>query len=214
MNVKATSSAPSRLLKTGVVLFLLLMGLLTLINPPYPHEMYLQHSGTVLLLAILIIDIKKNYLYLSSFLGIAAMTGIHIFAARWLYTYVPYNEWFKELFNFDFQAYFGFKRNHFDRFVHFLFGIFVWPFLIQVLGSWRNLKRIQVILIAWLMIQTSAMIYELFEWSLTLVLSTEAADNYNGQQGDWWDSQKDMSLSLLSSTIMGLISLFRKKHKP
>lgn len=184
---------------------------LTMINPPYPHEMYLQHIGTALLLGILLVDIRFNYLNRAAFFGIAAMIGFHVLASRWLYTYVPYNDWFKTLFHFDFNETFGFHRNHYDRFVHFINGFLLYPFLFQVLGKWKNLTRAQTILLAWLLIQTAAMIYELFEWTLTLVLSTEAADNYNGQQGDWWDSQKDMALSLLSSSLMAIIYLFSKK---
>lgn len=59
-------------------------------------------------------------------------------------------------------------------------------------------------MIAWLLVQTGSMIYELFEWLLTIVMTTEAANNYNGQQGDMWDAQKDMALALLGSTITAI----------
>ena len=52
------------------------------------------------------------------------------------------------------------------------------------------------------MIQTGSMVYELFEWLLTVVMTSEEADYYNGQQGDIWDAQKDMALAMLGSTIM------------
>ena len=65
---------------------------------------------------------------------------------------------------------------------------------------------------AWLMIQTGSMIYELFEWLLTIIVSSEAANNYNGQQGDMWDAQKDMALAFVGSTISALFALaFKKK---
>lgn len=56
------------------------------------------------------------------------------------------------------------------------------------------------------------MIYELFEWLLTIIVSSEAANNYNGQQGDMWDAQKDMALAFVGSTISALLALaFKKK---
>ena len=58
---------------------------------------------------------------------------------------------------------------------------------------------------AWLIIQTGSMIYELFEWLLTI------ADNYNGQQGDIWDAQKDMVLAMLGSTVMAAFYLCKNK---
>ena len=66
---------------------------------------------------------------------------------------------------------------------------------------------------AWLMIQTGSMIYELFEWLLTIVMSSDAADSYNGQQGDMWDAQKDMALALLGATAMLLLYMLRSVRK-
>ena len=66
---------------------------------------------------------------------------------------------------------------------------------------------------AWLMIQTGSMIYELFEWLLTIVMSSDAADSYNGQQGDMWDAQKDMALALLGSTTMLLFYMLHSVRK-
>ena len=62
---------------------------------------------------------------------------------------------------------------------------------------------------AWLLIQTGSMIYELFEWLLTIVMTAEEADYYNGQQGDMWDAQKDMALALVGSTGMFLVYAVR-----
>lgn len=44
-------------------------------------------------------------------------------------------------------------------------------------------------------------LYEMFEWTLTIGLSPEAADRYNGQQGDMFDAPKDMALALLGSLV-------------
>ena len=69
---------------------------------------------------------------------------------------------------------------------------------------------------AWLIIQTGSMVYELFEWLLTIVLSPEHADNYNGQQGDIWDAQKDMVLAMMGSTLMAVYyfvkNMFRQEE--
>ena len=49
-----------------------------------------------------------------------------------------------------------------------------------------------------------SMAYEIFEWLLTVFLSPEDADSYNGQQGDMWDAQKDMALALVGSTLSAI----------
>ena len=64
---------------------------------------------------------------------------------------------------------------------------------------------------AWLFVQTGSMIYELFEWLLTVVMTSEEADYYNGQQGDIWDAQKDMALAMLGSSVMALLYIVGKR---
>ena len=47
-------------------------------------------------------------------------------------------------------------------------------------------------MISWTILQTFSMVYELFEWGLTLVMTANVAENYNGQQGEIKDAHKDM----------------------
>ena len=44
-------------------------------------------------------------------------------------------------------------------------------------------------------------LYEIFEWLLTIGMNAEAADQYNGQQGDMFDAPKDMAMALLGSLV-------------
>ncbi|MGC4006400.1 MAG: DUF2238 domain-containing protein [Pirellulales bacterium] len=57
-----------------------------------------------------------------------------------------------------------------------------------------------------------SMLYELFEWVLTLVLASPDADAYNGQQGDAWDAQKDMALALVGA-VVALCVLFVTRRR-
>ena len=66
------------------------------------------------------------------------------------------------------------------------------------------------VMVAWLIVQAGSLIYELFEWALTLVLSPEDAEGYNGQQGDMFDAQKDMALAMLGSTLAAIPYLLRR----
>ena len=43
--------------------------------------------------------------------------------------------------------------------------------------------------------------YEIFEWLLTMIVSPQDAEAYTGQQGDYWDAQKDMALALGGAVI-------------
>lgn len=173
--------------------------------------MFLQHAATVIILGLLWYDTRKNFLSYPAFLGIGLFVLLHIIGARYVYSFVPYNEWSKNVFGWDLDAYFGFQRNHYDRLVHFLFGILVFPFLFELFARKFRLSAGMAILLTWLGIQTFSMVYELFEWLLTLLLSSQEAENYNGQQGDMWDAHKDMALAMLGSSLAALYYAFRKK---
>ena len=187
------------------VILLLIITAVTCIHPIFPQEQILQHLGTLLLLLLLFFDIKRDYLSNFSFLCLSLFALLHIIAARYIYSYVPYNEWFKSLFQIDLNTIFQAKRNHFDRFVHFSFGLLVFPFLFEIFDRKNAINLMLKIFVVWSFIQTFSMIYEIFEWSLTLLMTSESADYYNGQQGDIWDAQKDMVFAMFGSTIMDII---------
>ena len=138
---------------------------------------------------------------MSAFVGLACFTILHVIGARYIYSYVPYKELAVLLGMVD-NRFFQDSRNHYDRLVHFSFGILLFPYLVYLCKKWFKHQRFIAVFMAWLMIQTGSMMYELFEWLLTIVMSADAADCYNGQQGDMWDAQKDMALALLGSTVM------------
>lgn len=196
--------------KTILFFIVILIGILTCIHPIFPRDQYLQHIGTILLLIPMIADLRKSRMPMSAFIGIALFTLLHIIGARYVYSNVPYKEWSVSL-GLVGADFFQDPRNHYDRFVHFSFGVLLFPFLVYLCKERLRQKPLIAILIAWLVIQTGSMIYEMFEWLITVVMSPATADSYNGQQGDMWDAQKDMALALIGSTIAALFYLFKYK---
>lgn len=184
----------------------------TFINPIYPHEQFLQHAGTIFLLIPLITDMIKDRMPMSAFGGILLFAILHVIGARYIYSYVPYKEWGVSLGIVD-ANFFQDSRNHYDRFVHFCFGVLLFPYLRYASKRWFGQKPLPAVFVAWLIIQTGSMVYELFEWLLSIVLSPEQSENYNGQQGDVWDAQKDMVLAMLGSTVMAFYYLVKDKFR-
>ena len=187
--------------KLALTLILVIVAIITCINPIYPDEQLLQHIGTVLLLIPLIIDIFKKKMPMLAFAGMVCFTLLHIIGARYIYSYVPYKEVAVSL-GIVGTDFFQDSRNHYDRLVHFSFGLLLFPYLVYICRNYFKQQSSISIIMAWLMVQTGSMIYEMFEWLLTIMMTANDAENYNGQQGDIWDPQKDMGLALLGSTIM------------
>lgn len=204
-----------RQIKTGLLILYFLALIVSCIHPPYPDEIYLQHSATLAVAIILIYTTVRNNLSNKSFACIVAFMLFHILGARWIYSYVPYDEWIKGITGFSINNYFGFKRNQYDRLIHFLFGFLMVLPVIEIYSRWFRCNRKIAVHLAFLFILAMSMIYEVFEWLISVVLSPGDAEAYNGQQGDFWDAQKDMALAMLGAILMlSFLGFFLKKEKP
>lgn len=139
---------------------------------------------------------------------------IHIIGAHYLYSYVPYNEWLIQLFNFDLNQSMGWTRNMYDRLVHIAFGLLLYPFFYRLFQVWLpTLKPSVLFLLVIQFVITTSLVYEWIEWWIAIGLSPEEAENYNGQQGDIWDAHKDILLATIGAIITGMICLFKApKH--
>ncbi len=198
--------------KTGSLAFYFLILILSCIHPIYPHEMYLQHTVTLIVAVILFYITIKNNLSDNAFLLITGFMVFHIIGARWIYSFTPYDQWIKSLTGLSINSYFGFQRNQYDRLVHFLFGFMMLIPIREFYNKCLNYTGRIAILLAFLSILSMSMVYEVFEWSISIFLSPADAEAYNGQQGDYWDAQKDMAMALLGAIMMILLLQLGRKR--
>jgi putative membrane protein len=200
-------------IKLFLVSLLFFLSVLFSLSSEFPKQQLLQHLGTLLVSSILLFDLVVKRLSLPSFIGVFLFILLHIIGARWIYSFVPYESFFNA-FEIDIHQLLKLngQRNHYDRFVHFSFGVLMLPYVYEVFKH-RIKNSLLCLLLAWLSIQTFSMIYEVFEWLLTVVISGEAATDYNGQQGDIWDAQKDMALAMLGSSLVAIVYLYRQLKK-
>lgn len=190
------------MLVKGILLFVIVV--ITTVTIIYTPEKFranqpLQQIGTALLMVPLLYDIVKNRMPLSAFVGISLAIVIHVIGAQYSYSNVPHMEWCRWL-----ELWAQKPRNNYDRIVHLSFGALLFPFLYHMSHKWLGEKKLAAILMAWLLVQAGSIIYEIFEWQLSVWMDPSAAEGYNGQQGDVWDAQKDMALAMIGSTIMAL----------
>jgi putative membrane protein len=184
-------------------------------RPLYPAEQAMHHSLTVLGLAALVLVQRRRPLPYASFLLILIFLALHSVAARWIYSFVPYDDWTSLLFGTRLNELFGWQRNNFDRLVHLSYGLCFGPVLYARFREagrsirWAALTAVEVVL------STSA-VYELFEWAIALTLAPGAAEAYNGQQGDMWDAHKDMALAtggaVAAVAIVAAVTIRRRRR--
>jgi putative membrane protein len=161
--------------------------------PPWPAEQALHSSLTLVALAALVVAATRWDLSVRAWTWALIFLTLHTIAARWLYSFVPYDDWTLALFGGRLSDVFGWQRNHFDRLVHFAYGL-----CLTMMLRWRPLRAMEVVL------ATSAA-YELLEWGIAVTLAPGLAEAYNGQQGDSWDAHKDMALALLGAIVAVVI---------
>jgi putative membrane protein len=163
---------------------------LTWYHPIWPWEQAMHHSLTLLAVGGLVWAQRRWPMPLWAFVFVLVFLTLHTIAARWIYSYVPYPFWTPG------------ERNHFDRLVHFSYGLLIAPVIAR---RWGFLLAVQAIL-------ATGALYELLEWGLAMMLAPEAAEAYNGQQGDPFDPQKDQAFAFAGAVLgAGLRALLKRQ---
>lgn len=194
-----------------VVLALLLA--LSLLGAPYPREQWLQHLPTVAALVGLGVAARNEWLSNAAFACLALMTALHILGARWIYSYVPYEQLCDAVFSSGPHEWFGWSRNHYDRLVHLAFGLLMPLPIVEAATRYGGLSRRWALVTALSAVAAISAVYEVLEWLLALIAAPDFAEHYNGQQGDAWDAQKDMALAIAGS-VMSTLALVATGSKP
>ncbi len=164
----------------------------TWINPPWPAEQALHSSLTAV--ALVTLWLLRKRLDTTQWAWALVFLALHTIAARWIYSFVPYDGWADAVFGVRLSEAFSWERNHFDRLVHFAYGVCLTAML-----RLKWLRSLEIVL------ATSAL-YELLEWAIAMTLAPGVAEAYNGQQGDMWDAHADMALAALGALTTALVT--------
>jgi putative membrane protein len=127
---------------------------------------------------------------------------LHEIGAHYTYSEVPWREWLS--WANDGTGLPDASRNHYDRFVHFAYGLLVFPAVWELFAARANPQRIWRYVFPVTFLMAHSVIYELVEWAAAAVFGGDLGVAYLGTQGDEWDSQKDMALAV-AGTLVGLL---------
>jgi len=176
---------------------------------PFPDLAPLQHGPTVALLLASPWLLRRWPLSTSAVACIWLFLLLHTLGARWIYSYVPYDDWARAVSGHDISSLLRTNRNGYDRLVHFAFGALLTLPIAEGARRHGGLPWRWSLAFAFAAIGLGSALYEIFEWLLTIMAAGETADYYNGQQGDVWDAQKDMAAAQVGSGL-ALIALLRR----
>jgi len=177
------------------------------IRPSHPQDFFLEHILTVAAVGTLVWT--RRWLPLShlSYTLLFIFLALHVIGAHYTYAEVPYEAWARQVAGwlgvegFDLRAACGFTRNHYDRLIHFAFGLLcAYPVrelfvrVARVRGFWSYYFPFDVAM-------SLSMLYELLEWAVAVIVAGDVGQSYLGTQGDEWDAHKDMALATLGALI-------------
>jgi putative membrane protein len=175
------------------------------VDRPYVELAALQHIPSLVGLLACAWLARRGRLSVAATGCIVLFLIAHTIGGRYLYTNTPYDQWIAALLGSGPSDWFGWTRNHYDRFVHFLFGALAVRPYIELTRHVPSRPKASALIAATGFVLAASAAYEVFEWGLTLVMSGEDAERYNGQQGDFWDAQKDMALAWLGAVAAALL---------
>ncbi len=175
------------------------------ISPHYRQDWLLENLLVVVAVPLLIWSYRRlrfsDYAYTALFVFFC----LHAVGAYYTYSEVPWNAALKSLSGWDAMAAFNIERNHFDRVVHFSYGLLIVPAVAELIeargplrGWWRHIVPIMFIM-------SNSELYEMIEWQAAELFGGELGQAYLGTQGDIWDAQKDSAMAMLGA-IVGLLA--------
>lgn len=132
---------------------------------------------------------------------IAVFLVLHTIGSHFTYARVPYDSVFRSLFGMDLGKRFGWSRNHYDRLVHFAYGLLIAYPAYELLERYAQPVGAWSYVLSPALIMATSMAFEVTEWWAARVLGGTASLDYLGAQGDIWDAQKDVVLATLGGWL-------------
>lgn len=188
-------------LMAGVFVF---AWLLAAWQPLFPADWALENVLSLLAAWWLLRRHRRAPLSNTAYTLLCVFGALHEIGSHYTYAEVPYDAWIAALTGASLNEALGFSRNHYDRLVHFLFGLLCYRALREVLAPavvprWTWFAPVVAVAMV-------SMLYEQMEMFAALLFGGELGQAYLGTQGDVWDAQKDSAMALSGALLAAAIA--------
>lgn len=174
-------------------------------SPSYREDWLLENVLVFLLVPFFVVTYRRLPLSRLSYGAILIFLCLHEVGAHFTYAEVPYDRWLESLFGSGINQAFGWERNHFDRLVHFSWGLLITYPVREIFLRVANARGFWAYLFPLLVVMSTSLLFELIEWAAAIVFGGELGMAYLGTQGDIWDSHKDSALATFGSLIATIV---------
>ena len=185
--------APSRVPEVCLAVYAVIWAALA-IRPSYREDWLLENLPVFVAVPVAILASRYWRFSRRSYIQMTVFLVLHAIGAHYTYSEVPLGSWV--------SAALGAERNHYDRLVHFAFGVLLFR-PVQELSFHRMGRpgRWAGALLGISAIAALSVLYEVVEWLTAIVADPSAGTAFLGTQGDEWDAQKDMALACFGAIV-------------
>ena len=153
------------------------------IAPLYRHDWLLENLLVVAFVLLLAVSYRRLPLSRVSYSLIFLFLCLHEVGSHYTYAEVPYDEWFRALTGNSLNEMMSWQRNHFDRLVHFAYGLLLaYPLrevflrVADVRGFWGYFLPLDFTM-------STSMLYELIEWGAAETVGGDLGAGLPGHPG-------------------------------
>lgn len=161
----------------------------------------LENLLVVLLVGALVFTFRRFTFSNRSYFLMAIFLSLHAVGAHYTYAQTPFGEWLKETFDLS--------RNHFDRIIHFSFGLLLAYPAREILLRLAGVPRVAALWLAVATILAASTLFEIVEAIAAETVSPGEGPQWLGGQGDVWDAQSDMLLAFVGAVAAMLVTWSR-----
>ncbi len=186
--------------------------LILAIRPLYPQDWLLENLLVFISVPLFVWGYRRLRFSDLAYTCLFVFLVLHEIGAHYTYAEVPYDEWFHALTGRSLNGLLGWERNHYDRIVHFLYGLLIFPLAWELheqraspVGLWRYL-------LPTFFMWSHGLVYEVVEMVAAWIFGGELGMAYLGTQGDIWDAQKDAALAA-AGTLLALAVLVAHRRR-
>jgi len=166
----------------------------------------IENLLVVICLSLLVYSKKWHQLSDFSYLCIFLFVLLHLYGAFYAYTQNAFGSWLQNRFQL--------WRNPYDRIVHFSFGFFMaYPFRELLINKFHIKGKASWLLPIEIAFSLGT-VFELIEWAVAELTTSETGETYVATQGDVWDAHKDILMAAMGAAIsMAIYYIIIKRKK-
>jgi len=174
------------------------------IAPKYRSDWALENLLVFVFVGVLVATFRRFQFSNVSYALFTLFLALHAYGAHYTYAETPFGFWLRDALDLG--------RNHYDRIVHFSFGLLLTYPMRELMQRTLHLRKAWAYVIPFVVMLAMSAGYESIESWVARIVSPELGSAYLGTQGDEWDAQRDMDRAM-TGTLIALFAIWLRERQ-